>query len=201
MQIDRILPPGTTPMAPRAFLEALKLLLLSISLFTTFSICSPTAPRIKRLALDDGTQDQKQQDGLFSVLGVAGLTGPESHPRLEIRELEKNEDQWNVYLIGLRRFQSVDSNDKLSYYQVSGTLHTCFLSCHGSNEYRLYALKTAYFTTPSRFKSRTFPLYSSLTYSNRNTWTTLYIMGQRRKGQRRLWRLLCAWFQHLSHMA
>lgn len=54
------------------------------------------------------------------MLGVAGLAGAALHPRLEIRELEKNADQWNVYLLGLRRFQSVDQSDKLSYYQVAG---------------------------------------------------------------------------------
>jgi tyrosinase len=104
-------------MAPRVFSEAIKLLLY-ISIFTTLSTCSPITPRTKRHTLDDISPNRKRQDGLFSVLGVAG---PDSHPRLEIRELEKNEDQWNVYLLGLQRFQSVDQSDKLSYYQISGT--------------------------------------------------------------------------------
>ncbi|KAH7118957.1 hypothetical protein B0J11DRAFT_552225 [Dendryphion nanum] len=42
------------------------------------------------------------------------------YPRLEIRELEKNEDQWHLFLLGLRKFQDMDQNDKLSYYQIAG---------------------------------------------------------------------------------
>lgn len=108
----------TTLMAPMVS-EAIKLLLY-ISIFTTLSTCSPITPHTKRHTVNDILPNRKRQDGLFSVLGVGGLTGTDSHPRLEIRELEKNEDQWNVYLLGLRRFQSVDQNDKLSYYQISG---------------------------------------------------------------------------------
>ncbi|OCK82998.1 Di-copper centre-containing protein [Lepidopterella palustris CBS 459.81] len=41
-------------------------------------------------------------------------------PRLEIRQLEQNADQWNVYLLGLNRFQQMTQSDKLSYYQIAG---------------------------------------------------------------------------------
>ncbi|KAF2259452.1 Di-copper centre-containing protein, partial [Lojkania enalia] len=40
--------------------------------------------------------------------------------RLEIRELEKNKDQWNIYLLGMRKFQSMDQKNKLSWYQIAG---------------------------------------------------------------------------------
>jgi tyrosinase len=126
-------------MVPRTFSEAIKLLLY-ISIFTTLSTCSPITPRIKRQTLEDISQNQKRQDGFFSVLGVAGLTGSDSHPRLEIRELEKNEDQWNVYLLGLQRFQSVDQSDKLSYYQITrmilgGGYSNSFPRTSGSQEF------------------------------------------------------------------
>ena len=56
----------------------------------------------------------------FSVLGVAGVAGASVHPRLEIRQLEQNADQWNVYLLGLNRFQQMNQTDLLSYYQIAG---------------------------------------------------------------------------------
>jgi tyrosinase len=39
---------------------------------------------------------------------------------LEIRELQRSPDQFNVYLIGLRRFQNTSQDDKLSYFQIAG---------------------------------------------------------------------------------
>ena len=56
----------------------------------------------------------------FAVLGVAGVAGASVHPRLEIRQLEQNADQWNVYLLGLNRFQQMNQTDLLSYYQIAG---------------------------------------------------------------------------------
>ncbi|KXL44734.1 hypothetical protein M433DRAFT_166430 [Acidomyces richmondensis BFW] len=41
-------------------------------------------------------------------------------PRLEIRELQQNEDQWNLYLLGLARFQAVNESKELSYYRIAG---------------------------------------------------------------------------------
>jgi tyrosinase len=106
-------------MVVTVWLRVMQLLLLTAPFFHT-SNCSPisTIPGshiLEELALE------KRQSSFFSVLGVAGLSNSTIHPRLEIRELEKNADQWNVYLLGLRRFQAVAQSDKLSYYQVAGT--------------------------------------------------------------------------------
>lgn len=101
------------------FLKALKLLFI-IGLFSGLTTCKPVLSNSGHHVLEDISINQKRQSGFFSVLGVAGITGPASHPRLEIRELERNKDQWNIYLLGLRKFQGVNQNDKLSYYQISG---------------------------------------------------------------------------------
>jgi hypothetical protein len=53
----------------------------------------------------------------FSVVGVQG-TGV--HPRQDIRELEKDTETWNLFLQALARFQAMDQDKKLSYYQVAG---------------------------------------------------------------------------------
>jgi tyrosinase len=55
-----------------------------------------------------------------SVLGIRGLGSDTIHPRLEIRELERRPDEFNVFLLGLRRFQRVSQDNKLSYFQVAG---------------------------------------------------------------------------------
>lgn len=42
--------------------------------------------------------------------------------RLEVRDMIKNQpNQWNLYLLGLERFQkSVAENNPLSYFQIAG---------------------------------------------------------------------------------
>jgi tyrosinase len=52
--------------------------------------------------------------------GDCDSNGRQSYPRLEIRELAKNADQWNLYLLGMERFMSKDKGDTLSYYQIAG---------------------------------------------------------------------------------
>lgn len=57
---------------------------------------------------------------VYPVLGVAGLGVNTTQPRLEIRELQRNPDLFNVYLLGLQRWQNTSQDDKLSYFQVAG---------------------------------------------------------------------------------
>ncbi|KAH0538314.1 hypothetical protein FGG08_005088 [Glutinoglossum americanum] len=58
----------------------------------------------------------------FTITGVQSGRGSDgSVPlRLEIRELQKNADLWNLYLLGLDRLQKVGQNELTSYYQLSG---------------------------------------------------------------------------------
>ena len=72
---------------------------------------------------------RQQQAGFTAITGVceadtdnAGVCSGNrpSAARLEIRELQKNADQWNLYLLGMERFKAKDKNDKLSYYAVAG---------------------------------------------------------------------------------
>lgn len=66
--------------------------------------------------------DSRQYSGVFSVLGIAGLDGQDgrAYPRLEIRELEKRKTQWNLFILGLLRFQNASQGDTLSYFQIAG---------------------------------------------------------------------------------
>jgi tyrosinase len=63
-------------------------------------------------------------DSYFSVVGVQG-TGV--HPRQELRDLEKDTETWNMFVQALVRFQAMDQNEKISYYQIAGmvSLHCC----------------------------------------------------------------------------
>lgn len=52
----------------------------------------------------------------IEIKGIANTV----YPRLEIRDLARNGDQFNLYLQGMQRFQAKDKNDPLSYYQIAG---------------------------------------------------------------------------------
>ena len=68
--------------------------------------------------------DGRQYNAVFPVLGVAGLEDQDcsAHPRLEIRELAKRKTQWNLFVLGLQRFQNSSQSDTLSYFQIAGML-------------------------------------------------------------------------------
>jgi tyrosinase len=55
-----------------------------------------------------------------SICSVTGVQGTGIQPRLEIRELEKNKEMFNLFLLALARFQATDQNSKLSYFQIAG---------------------------------------------------------------------------------
>jgi tyrosinase len=59
---------------------------------------------------------------VFTITGVLDGRGPDgSVPlRLEIRDLQRYPDLWNLYILGLDRLQSIDQSELLSYYQLSG---------------------------------------------------------------------------------
>lgn len=40
--------------------------------------------------------------------------------RLEIRELQKNPEQWNLYILALDRLMRTDASDPMSWYQIAG---------------------------------------------------------------------------------
>jgi hypothetical protein len=45
-------------------------------------------------------------------------------PRLEIRELAQDRDQWEVFLLGLRHMQESNATDPSSYYAIAGEAQT-----------------------------------------------------------------------------
>ncbi|KAF2735384.1 Di-copper centre-containing protein [Polyplosphaeria fusca] len=106
-------------MATTILSRAFKLLSL-IQLLSTLVACTPL------VLTEDGAFEynasplQPRQSGFFSVLGTPGDGTTSVQPRLEIRQLQQNADQWNIYLLGLRKFQNMTQSDRSSWYQVAG---------------------------------------------------------------------------------
>ncbi|KAK5114494.1 hypothetical protein LTR62_002429 [Meristemomyces frigidus] len=80
---------------------------------------SPLPPhQVNDLSSESSGPARRQSSSGFEV--VAGIQEFGVHPRLEIRQLEKDVAQFNIYLLGLARFQATDQSEKLSYYQIAG---------------------------------------------------------------------------------
>ena len=62
----------------------------------------------------------------FSRSSFLAITGTQSNgtgsvpQRLEIRRLQQDPYQWNLYLLGLNRFQNMNQSMQTSYYQIAG---------------------------------------------------------------------------------
>lgn len=103
--------------------------LLAFAIFLHFVSAAAVAPllkhQIEELARseDDAEQLINRRQSSANSSGytvVTGIQGTGTQPRLEIRQLEKNPDQWNIYLLGMNRFMRSNQSEKLSYYQVAG---------------------------------------------------------------------------------
>lgn len=110
-------------MAARAFaLGALAKMLFHLMILDFAALCA-ASPLLEHRVDDipfvpDLKIDRRQSSGgLTAVTGITGLGTP---ARLEIRQLEQNTDQWNLYLLGLDRMMKVNESEKLSYYQIAG---------------------------------------------------------------------------------
>ncbi|QIW96023.1 hypothetical protein AMS68_001541 [Peltaster fructicola] len=110
-------------MAPQVCTARHRLTAVALTLLTlsSLSIASPTLLRHEVRILPEMLPNelQKRQDsGPYTA--VTGIIGNGSHPRLEIRQLQQNTDQWNLFILGLDRFMKADETQKLSYYQIAG---------------------------------------------------------------------------------
>lgn len=64
---------------------------------------------------------KRKTDELIVVIPLRKVNGaiPE---RREIRQLQKNKDQWTLYILGLSLMQFLDQSEPLSFYQISGMM-------------------------------------------------------------------------------
>ena len=73
---------------------------------------------VEDFAVADGSHASART--VFPILGIGGTGNKMVYPRLEIRELERRRDQFNLYLLGLQRFQQVSQDDEFSYFKIAG---------------------------------------------------------------------------------
>ena len=108
---------------------AVLLRLLAFVSFLHFVSAAIVAPLLKHQTKeltrreDDAEQLLNRRQSSANSSGytvVTGIQGTGTQVRLEIRQLEKNADQWNIYLLGMNRFMRSNQSEKLSYYQVAG---------------------------------------------------------------------------------
>ncbi|KAF1930387.1 Di-copper centre-containing protein [Didymella exigua CBS 183.55] len=105
-------------------------------LFVFGVLCSSTQAKIvrahrRRHVVTNIHPHIRRQDDVYPVLGVPGQGINTTAPRLEIRELQRNPDLFNVYLLGLQRWQNTSQDDKFSYFQIAGIHGRPFISWDG----------------------------------------------------------------------
>jgi hypothetical protein len=101
------------------------LLLVSSAIASPFA--APKVTKAKTIKSHSSKVIKNRQaqtgSGTFSITGIQnGISGDGSVPsRLEIRQLQANADQWNMYLLALDQLQTIpDQSNLLSHYQISG---------------------------------------------------------------------------------
>jgi len=93
-------------------------LLLCIALSVAIVQSAPLAiHQVEELSASPPLAHTRRQSSLEVVTGIQQFG---IQPRLEIRQLEKNVDQFNIYLLGLVKFQATNQSEKLSYYDIAG---------------------------------------------------------------------------------
>ncbi|KAJ8128213.1 hypothetical protein O1611_g5423 [Lasiodiplodia mahajangana] len=55
-----------------------------------------------------------------SIVGSLPLVDGQPQPRLEIRDLEQDDDQWNLYILALSWMQYTSQDSPFSWYQIAG---------------------------------------------------------------------------------
>ena len=106
-------------MAAFTIVRAFRLLLV-LSLLCSSAQSKIVRAHRKRHTVTDLHSHIRRQDDIYPVLGVRGYGLNNTAPRLEIRELQRNPDLFNLYLLGIQRWQNTSQDDKLSYFQIAG---------------------------------------------------------------------------------
>ncbi|KAF2272084.1 Di-copper centre-containing protein [Westerdykella ornata] len=85
-----------------------------MKLKTTF-----TASLLASSALASTLRSFHERQASGSFYPITGPTGG-VHPRLEIRQLQKTGEMWNLFLLAMAEFEAMDQNEIDSYYQIAG---------------------------------------------------------------------------------
>lgn len=105
-------------MPPQWFVRFVSTALIALQIVPV-AVTSPLMKHQVEELLEDSLLQPRQNDGNGTV-AITGIQAFGIQPRLEIRQLQRNADQWNLYMLGLTRMMAVDQDDRLSYYQIAG---------------------------------------------------------------------------------
>ena len=61
-----------------------------------------------------------RRQGNGSTIAIKGAAAGGVNWRKEINSLQQDADTWNIYLLALQKFQSMDSSDPMSWFQIAG---------------------------------------------------------------------------------
>jgi tyrosinase len=64
----------------------------------------------------------KREFSQSSIVGGLPLVDGQPQQRLEIRDLQKDDDQWNLYILALSWMQYTPQDSPFSWYQIAGRL-------------------------------------------------------------------------------
>ena len=96
------------------------------SLLTLISICVCVLGKIGESSARHGTyyyrslQQRATGTRSFAITGIQPNGTGATPQRLEIRQLQKNTSQWNLYLLAMSQFLNTDQSNLTSYYQIAG---------------------------------------------------------------------------------
>lgn len=121
-------------MASHSSQRAIVPLLLALFVFVNAAVASlhgqhrhqhiERNPEAMNAHIEDITNEIQKRANNIAITGVTGAIAP----RLEIRDLARNADAWNLYLLGMDRFMNKPKNDRLGYYQIAGVHGRPFVS-------------------------------------------------------------------------
>jgi tyrosinase len=83
---------------------------------------SPQAMKAHMEKTKRAIEERQVQTGWLGgkYIQIQGVNPGSPAERLEIRDLQKNADMWNLYLLGMERFKNKSKQDKVGYFQIAG---------------------------------------------------------------------------------
>ena len=111
------------------WLRSTLLMTLVLQHFSVIASASPLMRHgVEAVSSDQRAAIQRRQD---QTVATTGITTFGVQPRLEIRQLEENPDQWNLFLLGMRKFQQTNQTNMTSYYSIAGIHGRPYIAWNG----------------------------------------------------------------------
>ncbi|GME24295.1 Tyrosinase [Neofusicoccum parvum] len=86
---------------------------------------------VRDLGLAHQGAKYKRQATADTPLAITGVADSNVQVRLEVRDLAKNEVQWNLFILGMSRLQNVSQEERTSWYSMAGIHGMPFVAWDG----------------------------------------------------------------------